>query len=439
MYENYYNNLFQALCTDDMNKALDCCQSAIDIAPMHSLGYILLILFLIKSNNIEKAKEVYDKFNKINPNFQFEISPEIEMPLAVFVLKHFVSIETPFINEGYEHLLNTTCPSEADFIRVVIQYIGINDISNSFKMTNKALEKYPNSVSLNYNKSAILMKSERLEEAWDYYELREKIYNHHKLLLPNVPKYPYLKENVKLLVYAAAGFGDTIFYARYLKLLQEKNIDLYIYVQPQLKELFKLNGFNVIDNLDEMKFDYQISFMSLGWLFKTSLDTIPQADKYLLCPKMPTNSKLKTGLRKVGLVWKSGAQSNRRLTIEQLAPVLSLPNYQFYSLQKEIDEQEKQLLSQYNIIDLSDDLTSFVETSNFINQMDFIIGCDTAVTNLSAALGKETLVLVPFFCDFRWSITEFFTPWYNSARVFRQDLPDNWDFAINNLSKYLQG
>ena len=438
MYEEYYNNLFAALCTEDINNAIKFCENAINVHSRHSLAYLALILFLIKSNDFSRAQKVYQEYEKINPNFKFNISPEVEMPLAIFILKHFVSLKTPFINESCEQFLNSKKPDESDFMRVVIQYILANDISNAYRTVNDALEKYPQSISLKYNKSAILMKSERLEEAWEFYEMREKIYKHHKLLLPGVPKYDLMKENIKLLVFAVAGFGDTIFYARYLKLLQHKNIDLYIHVQPALKEIFMLNGFNVIDNLNEIKFDYQISFMSLGWLFKTSLDNIPYPDKYICCKPVEPKMSLQSNLKKIAIVWKSGAQSNRRIKIEQLAPIFDLKGFQFYSLQKEINEKEEQFLITNNIVDLSKKLTSFTETANFIEQMDYVIGCDTAVTNLSAALGRETLVMVPFFCDYRWSITEFLTPWYEKARIFRQNLPDNWDNPIANLTEYLK-
>ena len=70
--------------------------------------------------------------------------------------------------------------------------------------------------------------------------------------MPNVPKYPYLKENVKLLVYAAAGFGDTIFYARYLKLLQEKYGDKKLFLE--IENTTSNNAPNILQRIKRKEF-----------------------------------------------------------------------------------------------------------------------------------------------------------------------------------------
>ena len=183
------------------------------------------------------------------------------------------------------------------------------------------------------------------------------------------------------------------------------------------------------------KFDYQISFMSLGNLFKTSLDTIPFPNGYInIFEKKDLNIQKK----KIGLVWKSGAKTNRSLELEKLTPLLKLDDVQFYSLQKEITESERKILNESNVVDLSGELVDFKETAKYIKALDYIVGCDTAVTNLSAAMGKETLLLLPYFCDFRWGISEFWTPWYESAKIFRQVIQDNWQKPIENLYEYIK-
>ena len=125
------------------------------------------------------------------------------------------------------------------------------------------------------------------------------------------------------------------------------------------------------------------------------------------------------------------------MKLEELLEAFASNDFQLYSLQKEVTQEEKDLLTKNNIINLSSELTDFKKTAQFIEELDFIVGCDTAVTNLSLALGKETCVLLPFFADYRWGLLEFWTPWYSSAKLFRQENPDIWTEPIQNLKNYL--
>ena len=175
--------------------------------------------------------------------------------------------------------------------------------------------------------------------------------------------------------------------------------------------------------------------MSLANLFKTSLDTIPFSKGFI---KISSKKELNTTKKKVGLVWKSGAKTNRNLELIELAELFKMGGLQFYSLQKEITQEEKEILNMFGILDLSDKLSDFKETASYIDALDVVAGCDTAVTNLSCAMGKETLLLLPYFSDFRWGISEFWSPWYDAAKNFRQVIQDDWKKPIENMLDYIR-
>ena len=435
MFKEYFKYIFQALSSSSQDEAIALSREAILKLPKHSFAYILLIIFYIKKNDIETAQYYCDELVKINPNFKFQASKNIEIALSAFILKHLINIKTPFFDTSLEEMLIKNPNSKEVYINASVAYLLNNDINNANRVIEDGLNLFPEDISLMYNKSSVLMKSSCLEDSWEFYEKRELIYEHHKMLLPDIEKFSFQKENINLLVYSSAGFGDTIFYSRYLELLKQKNINIFLYVQKPLKSLYEALGYNVISDLKAQKFDYQISFMSLGNLFKTSLDTIPFPNGYInIFEKKDLNIQKK----KIGLVWKSGAKTNRSLELEKLTPLLKLDDVQFYSLQKEITESERKILNESNVVDLSGELVDFKETAKYIKALDYIVGCDTAVTNLSAAMGKETLLLLPYFCDFRWGISEFWTPWYESAKIFRQVIQDNWQKPIENLYEYIK-
>ena len=436
MFKEYFDVIAQILNENSIDNAIALCKKAASIIPKHSFSYILLIIYYIKKNDIKTAQEYCMELEKHNPNFKFTASSNIETALIIFILKHLISVQTPFAEADFEKIVAINPDLEESYVNASIGYLMQNDINNAYRVIDNGLNIFPDSLSLLYNKSAVLMKSDKLENAWEFYEKREQIHKHHKLLLDNIEKFAFQKENINLLVYSTAGFGDTIFYSRYLEMLKQKNLNVFLKVQPALKSLYKTLGYNVIDDVNSFAFDYQISFMSLGSLFKTSLDTIPFSGGYINLPKKE-KLQAETGIKKIGLVWRSGAKTNRSLNIEMFKDIFELNNVQFYSLQKDISQDEKDVLEKYNIVDLKEKLSDFQETAFYINDLDMIIGCDTAVTNLSAAMGKETYVLAPYFCDFRWGVSEFWTPWYESVKIFRQVIQDDWSKPLDNLLKYI--
>ena len=52
---------------------------------------------------------------------------------------------------------------------------------------------------------------------------------------------------------------------------------------------------------------------------------------------------------------------------------------------------------------------------------------DTSVAHLAAALGRPTWILLPYTPDYRWLLDRDESPWYPTARLFRQD--ESRDYA----------
>ena len=58
--------------------------------------------------------------------------------------------------------------------------------------------------------------------------------------------------------------------------------------------------------------------------------------------------------------------------------------------------------------------------------LDLIISVDTSVAHLAGALGRPVWILLSAVPEWRWMLERTDTPWYGSARLFRQRRADEW-------------
>jgi len=117
-----------------------------------------------------------------------------------------------------------------------------------------------------------------------------------------------------------------------------------------------------------------------------------------------------------------------------------LPNgYEYISLQKDVRESDRAYLAaRADIRDMGQTLTDFSETAAACAEMDLLITVDTSFAHLSASLGKPTWILLPVQSDWRWLLDREDSPWYNSARLFRQLTPGDWHTALTRMACALE-
>ncbi|MEP6790453.1 MAG: glycosyltransferase, partial [Ramlibacter sp.] len=76
-------------------------------------------------------------------------------------------------------------------------------------------------------------------------------------------------------------------------------------------------------------------------------------------------------------------------------------------------------------------------TAAQILAMDVVISVETSIAQLSTALGQPTWVLLAAPADWRWGV-QATSPWYPTARLFRQSTPTDWSPVLQEVAAALK-
>jgi tetratricopeptide (TPR) repeat protein len=258
-------------------------------------------------------------------------------------------------------------------------------------------------------------------------------------------------EGKTILVYNDEGIGDSIQFARYIPDLAARGARIILAVEAPacslLSELPDVSQCIAKSLTTPPAFDLHCPMCSLPLAFGTRLDTIPSGIAYLPCPpearmqawehRLGPRDKLR-----VGLVWSGnpnhGNDRNRSLPLRLLARVLDA-DASFVSLQRDVRPDDQIVLRERtDIVDLTAGLTDFRETAALVSCLDLVITVDTSVAHLSAALGCPTWILLPHTPDYRWLLDRDDSPWYPTARLFRQSETRDYASVLDRMATELQ-
>jgi uncharacterized protein (TIGR03032 family) len=184
------------------------------------------------------------------------------------------------------------------------------------------------------------------------------------------------------------------------------------------------------------EFDIWSSLERLPGLFGTTADTVPPFDAGIDLEALRRRGRhgaplAEPGAIKVGLVHANvGPRSGPRnfLRIEPFDDLLSHANVAFYDL-TEPDAHYTPLHRPNDLrsLDPVAQKTGSLEWALAIAEMDLVIGVDSPAVHLAGALGKTVWVLLGNVSDWWWPARGERSPWYPTARIFRQPPPGDRD------------
>lgn len=306
------------------------------------------------------------------------------------------------------------------------------------------------------NKGMLCLLLGRFAEGWPLYEARW--HNTAMSIHKELSAYPVWDGTESLngktiILHPEQGYGDTIQFSRYARVLAKSAEKVYLVVNQPLFRLMQTSvlqwpeceQIEVISAGDQVPaFHYQLPLLSAPCVLKTDLNNIPNFGTYLYCDdesRAKWSQILGPRLRpRIGIVWsgsdKHSNDKNRSLSLAELASVLSAElacDVEFHSLQKEIKSADLSTMAMLSMSDHAENLQNFSDTSALIMHMDLVVSVDTSVAHLAAGLGMPTWVLLPHVPDFRWLLERSDSPWYDSVRLFRQTQARDWSPVLQEV------
>lgn len=311
----------------------------------------------------------------------------------------------------------------------------------------QALALSPEDPEVLWNMGLVLLALGEYASGWPLYEQRWKAPS--LKMAPRESDRPRWQgwevlEGRSVLLHAEQGFGDAIQFIRFAREVAARGAMVTVACAPALQRLFlQADGVRqvMVPGRDPLPdFDFHAPLMSLPQALGTKLVSLP-APPYLAAPQAAPRwlERPGPGLR-VGLAWFGNPEfPQARLKAcpaHLLAPVVATPGCRFVSLQLGAARADVAELGP-GVVDAGDELRDFADTAAIVAALDLVITIDTAVAHLAGALSKPVWILLPFAADWRWLVGRDDSPWYPSARLYRQAVPGDWTPVLARVAQDL--
>jgi tetratricopeptide (TPR) repeat protein len=330
--------------------------------------------------------------------------------------------------------------------------LDLGRMEEALEAHQSAVELDPLNQGARYNLALTRLRLGDWERGWPEYEARWRFREVHRS--PRtfaVPRWQgELLEGRSILLHAEQGLGDTIQFCRYAALVAARGGRIVLQVQQPVERLLRSlaavrSGVARTALLDQPAppFELECPLMSLPAVFRTTVDSVPWtgaylgADPALAREKRMLLEEMGAGSR-VGLCWAGNPRykgdRERSMHVKTLLPLLQIGSVSWISLQKgEAARQIEDLPAGARLWDGSSIERDLAETAALIAGLDLVISTDTSIAHLSGAMGKPVWILLPHLADWRWMQEIETTPWYPTARLFRQSTPGGWEGVLERI------
>jgi len=344
-------------------------------------------------------------------------------------------------------------PDSADgHVNLAHAYRALNRLDEARAECARALALNPASPEAHLNAAMVHLVAGDYRAGWPHAEYR------HALKLGGAGRefrQPQWKGHEPLagrciLLHGEQGFGDTLQFVRFAPLVAARGARVILEVQPALRDLLAATpGMDSVQALGSPlpEFDLHCPLPSLPLALGIELASLPRQVPYVEPPAGRVarwKDRLGAGPGPtIGFAW-SGNPShpndfNRSIPSERFGRIFDgVGGARLVCLKREVAAGEMALLAgRPNVSVPAAELADFADTAALVSQLDLVLAVDTSVAHLAGALGRPVWVLLPFAPDWRWLLDREDSPWYPTARLFRQPRLGDWDSVIEQVRREL--
>ena len=320
-------------------------------------------------------------------------------------------------------------------------------LEQSIGAYRRALEIEPDSPKVLAGLGISLLLSGEFESGWEAYESRLNV---EAGAIPHGCAPLWGGDSLAgktIMLFAEQGFGDTLQFVRYAQAIKEMGATVFLECQPPLKTI--LASCEYLDGIFKRgeplpAFDVAAPLLSLPRLLGTRLNNIPAADYLSASPELidAWTQRLHhiDGL-KVGIAWQGApghlSDARRSFPLSSLGPVANREDVTLIALQKGHGVEQIGAVD-FAVHQLGDDVDetngAFMDTAAVMKCLDLVITSDTSIAHLAGALCVPVWIALSKGPDWRWLLDRSDSPWYPTAKLFRQSTAGEWSDVFERIA-----
>lgn len=307
----------------------------------------------------------------------------------------------------------------------------------------EGLRLYPDDADLNWNLAVNLLLLGDFEAGWAAHEWRPG-------RIAGLPQPRWRGENLQgktIILYGEQGFGDIIQFVRFIPQVARQARTVYLRMLRPLEPLrlnLPPNCVLVHQGSVVPATDYECPLMSLPFVLGITEASIPAQVPYVY-PEAEAVDRWREQLPlsgfNVGIAWSGNPANlddmNRSLPLASLLRA-AVVGCNLVAVQPDVRENDRKTLAAHpEVFDAGGQLRNFADTAALFQALDLVLTVDTSVAHLAGALGRPVWILLPWVPDWRWMLERSDSPWYPTARLYRQPEAGDWNSVLMQVRQDL--
>jgi tetratricopeptide (TPR) repeat protein len=300
-----------------------------------------------------------------------------------------------------------------------------------------ALVRHPSHTGLQFALANATLSAGNFVEGWPLYESRSMA------RVTGAPRWQpgMAVAGKRVLLLSEQGLGDAVHFARYVPEVMALGLRVVLQVAARVKPLLEgvWPGCEIVtEPAAAGRVDLYCPLLSLPYVLGRH-EPLSMSAPYVRSDasrRAYWRERIGEGREPVvGLVWSGNPahpdDRRRSMALEQLRAQAPAAGVRFVSLQLEVRDSDKEAMQRWpRLLDVGADQRDLADTAALIEALDAVLCVDTSVGHVAGALGRPLLLMLQRCCDWRWGLEASTTPWYPSARLFRQPTAGDWTSVV---------